>query len=86
MLRYLVSFRNIKKLVVVESKANFEEKCRAVFDIQKESSIKLDFFFEEFNEYVELSDIRNELPDTGKIRITIVDTPVVIPEKPSCIR
>ena len=76
MFRYLVKFGGTNKLDTIERRSDFEEKCRTIFGIKQECSIRTEIFFEEFGAFAETSDVRSDLAYTGKLRLTVPDEAV----------
>ena len=66
MLRYLVSYDDVNKVIKVIDKANIVSRAKEVFGVDVDVSVE--YFDPEFGEYVEPSR-HDEIPDEGKLRL-----------------
>lgn len=77
MLHFLVNYERNNVLISIDKKEDFIGKCRSVFAIPQGAPLKVEIFFEEFNEYAEITDVVNDLPEKAKLRLTRRDDSVL---------
>lgn len=77
MFKYLVACLGKKKIVEVEDKAALNEMISKKFDIQPTSSICVQAWNAEWEDYVDVEDVE-DLPDSCKLNVTVESTAVIV--------